>query len=300
MSIVTTVVNAILAPFRLLLAINLFIITNAVFIPISLVINIMVYTPLIKIPIVIPLRYFLELDKGNFDDFGWLAGQVELFFLTLFHFVMVSFYIGIIVGLITWMNLSAIRFVLTLPLKSTEQQEQQEAVHNKKPLSSGIDRHQLFDLVNPVIISDVDVARNTLRDKIEARRAKSDKITSETNPVTESVSSGITPHYEDDDGYNFPSGLRNRKTPATTSTFVQPRNSYLNRTQVDDDLEQQDEEIEVSENDLVEQEEEEENMHDSIGRELTNIPEETEDDELFTRPDESVTEETEDTFITQE
>ncbi|EGW34071.1 uncharacterized protein SPAPADRAFT_65251 [Spathaspora passalidarum NRRL Y-27907] len=287
MSVVASIVNAILAPFKLVFAINLFILSNAVFIPLSLMVNIMIYTPLIKIPIIIPLRYFLELEDGKFDDLNWIAGQIELFFLTLFHFVMVSFYIGVIVGVVTWMNLSAIRFVLTLPLKEDEQMTQ-----NKQPLpieESNSRRQQLFDLIDPVIVPDVNL-KNRVRNKIDARRG--------LTPLSEnnSVSSAITPQYEDDDGYHFTTGLRNRKAPPTTSTFIQPDSmTFLDHSHVDD-LEQS-EEQEIIDEEVANALEEE--MEDSLERELTNIPEETEDEELFTRV-ESHAEETEDTGLTEE
>lgn len=288
---ISSVINVLLSPFKLFIAINVFIVVNTIIIPFSLLLNIMIYTPLVKLPIVIPLKYLLELQDVKFTDYHWLSHQVELFVLTLFHFVMVSIYIGITVGVFTWVNLSAIRYVLTLPLELTEDKQSKNRIElepatEKKNKTTITPDHRIqdqdtgyYDFLNQVVVPDV----------VEPRQQA---LSAQTLPSE--ISPEETHHhvYEDDDGYIYTGQLRNR-THGVDSSDITPSEDVSNPPSEE---EQEEEEqgvsggakeqsaaaaaqgVAVDESYILEPVEEEETQS---SHELSNIPEETEEEEMF-------------------
>ncbi|KAK6456445.1 uncharacterized protein RJT20DRAFT_44742 [Scheffersomyces xylosifermentans] len=89
---------------------------HAIVIPLQLLVDIMVYNLFIRIPIVIPLKYLLELngvEHGEDEDFTWLMAQLQLFVVNAFHYLMVSAFLGVAVGAIMGFNLVIIRYLFT-------------------------------------------------------------------------------------------------------------------------------------------------------------------------------------------
>jgi hypothetical protein len=94
--------------------VNKFILNHFIFIPLRLLFLITIYIPFIKVPVVLPIKFILELN----DDFTsrgipWFQSQIELFFINIIHFFMVNVFLGIFVGAVAGMNLKVIRYFLT-------------------------------------------------------------------------------------------------------------------------------------------------------------------------------------------
>ncbi|ODV82034.1 uncharacterized protein CANTADRAFT_132441 [Suhomyces tanzawaensis NRRL Y-17324] len=118
--------SIVLAPFRLAYnvtsyTVNLVVsaVSHTIVIPVLLTFNIMIYTPFIRMPFVGPLVWLLELNNSeHVSDYDWLSQQLHLFLVNAFHFVLVAVYIGVIVGVLSGLNLKVIRFVFGLFLRS--------------------------------------------------------------------------------------------------------------------------------------------------------------------------------------
>lgn len=85
-----------------------------------------------KLPL-IPIKSLLELNQApsplyhyveDTRDIAWLMNQIDMFALTTFHFVMVCIYAGLIVGIVTGINLRLIALFLTLDSKNEEEREE--------------------------------------------------------------------------------------------------------------------------------------------------------------------------------
>ncbi|CAX40131.1 conserved hypothetical protein [Candida dubliniensis CD36] len=94
------------------------IISHTIIIPLKLFFKISIYIPFLKIPVIVPLIYLLELHE--IKDTKWILTQIELFSITTLHFLIVCIILGGIVGTIAGINMSAISIVLSgEPLVST-------------------------------------------------------------------------------------------------------------------------------------------------------------------------------------
>lgn len=94
------------------------IISHTIIIPLKIFFKISIYIPFLKIPVIIPLVYLLELHEIKSTD--WILAQIELFSITTLHFLIVCIFLGGIVGTIAGINMSAISIVLSgEPIVST-------------------------------------------------------------------------------------------------------------------------------------------------------------------------------------
>lgn len=110
---------------RKLIEANVYLVKHTVLIPLKLLFIITVYIPFIKLPVLWPARHILELEPDWYADklMLWLGGQVELFIISIVHFVMVNVFLGVIVGVLTGFNLKAIRYVLTWKPKEKKRKQ---------------------------------------------------------------------------------------------------------------------------------------------------------------------------------
>lgn len=60
------------------------IISHTIIIPLKIFFKISIYIPFLKIPVIIPLVYLLELHEIKSTD--WILAQIELFSITTLHF----------------------------------------------------------------------------------------------------------------------------------------------------------------------------------------------------------------------
>ncbi|KAI5967477.1 hypothetical protein CANMA_003023 [Candida margitis] len=150
MSTLTSVVTVVTLPFIVTFNCIYFLASNILLQPLGYLSSICIYTPLIKIPFILPARYFLELDKNdqvhlipsltrvkhrasvfvralsvaysvvfgnrgmNQDQIERLIAQLTLFFTTTFHFIMTAIYIGLLAGVILGTVFSFISWFFTL------------------------------------------------------------------------------------------------------------------------------------------------------------------------------------------
>lgn len=112
----------VITPIYYFVYIQYMLVLHLLLIPIQLLVLITIYTALIKIPIVIPLSYVLELNDSNPEraDNAWLAAQLHLFFVNFTHFAMVSVFLGICAGTILGWNIIGIRYLLTWGKRKTK------------------------------------------------------------------------------------------------------------------------------------------------------------------------------------
>ncbi|CAN3360311.1 hypothetical protein DICA3_D10528 [Diutina catenulata] len=193
---------------RRLVDANVYVIKHTLLIPLKLLFVITVYIPFIKLPVLTPAKYMLELDNDWYADksASWFSGQVELFIVNIVHFVMVNVFLGVIVGLLTGFNLKAIRYVLTWkPRKSHKKKTPKWARHS---------RQFVAELSNHVVTEDVPSRVPSIKDlglsQLPATKATV-STSAENYPSTNTMRQRSAPQspsstnamlYEDDDGYS--------------------------------------------------------------------------------------------------
>lgn len=150
MSPLTSILTVIASPIIYSLHVICIITSNLLIHPLGYLFSICIYTPFIKIPFIIPARYFLELDTNVhvhlissltgakhqpsyfiraslvlysmvFRTRGMKQEQIErfiaqltLFFTTTFHFIMTAIYIGLLAGVILGTIFSFISWMFTM------------------------------------------------------------------------------------------------------------------------------------------------------------------------------------------
>ena len=89
---------------------------HTIIIPLQLAFKITIYIPFIKIPILDPLIYLLELQDFKIrDNEQWIINQINLFLITGIHYVGACLIIGAGVGIWMGINLSLINLILKVP-----------------------------------------------------------------------------------------------------------------------------------------------------------------------------------------
>lgn len=137
-------IQIVLSPFNIILPLiqkifllNKYLLNHFIFIPLKLLFLITIYIPFIKIPIIIPLKFILELnDDWNEKNVSWFQSQIELFLINVIHFFMVNVFLGIFVGILTGLNLKFIRFLLTWNENKTSNVADKPLVKKKSYKSS--------------------------------------------------------------------------------------------------------------------------------------------------------------------
>lgn len=199
---------------RKVLDANVSLIKHTVLIPLKLLFVITVYIPFIKLPVLLPAKFLLDLESDWQADILilWLSSQIELLVLSCIHFVMVNVFLGIIVGLLTGFNLKAIRYVLTWKPKSK--------LKKKTPKWARQSRQFVLELaLSNVVIDDYPQAKRTpLLEDIGLSQLPAPKLMvvtlllqfGLTNNMRQRTlgkslptrNAALTLEYEDDDGYS--------------------------------------------------------------------------------------------------
>lgn len=199
-----------------------------------------IYIPFIKIPIVIPIKFLLELnDDWNEKTLSWFQSQIELLLINIIHFFMVNVFLGIFVGILTGLNLKFIRYLLTWnETKSTNNKPLVKKASKGSPkklkaIKSKPTSFKKFPLnFDQVIIPDsVEEALG-----ISQLPSTNKTISTGINPnVTHNIrtfkkSSGSSDEdiliYEDDDGYSY--AQDEVKSDSVNQSTLSPKNQLSN------------------------------------------------------------------------
>ncbi|CAI5755751.1 unnamed protein product [Candida verbasci] len=286
------IIQIFLSPVLTIHEINKFIFFNTVYIPVSLVFTICLYIPFIKLPILKPLIYLLELENFEiFEDISWIKTQFELFLITTLHFIICSIYIGIGIGVISGLNLSTIQFIFSLSIP--EEIKNFEQIWDEKANNMLIDPPRIKkedeDVGVNIKLEPQPVAPVTAKDKIKLKMLENKK----EKGIIEEIPVG----FEDDDGYSY---LRRRKNgegenederagnsfeeyrPIAESTSRNIKIEPVSLSNIDEETETSEGTEEIEENKNIEANEtEDENIKESdINQEFSN---ENENDETITK-----------------
>ncbi|KAK6868724.1 hypothetical protein K6H11_004096 [Candida tropicalis] len=300
MSIITSTILVLFYPVTFLYRLINQVVLHTIIIPLQLAFKITIYIPFIKIPILDPLIYLLELQDFKIrDNEQWIINQINLFLITGIHYVGACLIIGAGVGIWMGINLSLINLILKVP------NFDEKSIDSYKIKKTNSNRQRLL------------AERRLAESQFQEIQRNPDVVTSiegdlqNEEPVAdEDYGESIEVVGLEDDGYAYTGGLRNRidrnqqvhkSAGAKLSTG---RNSTgLNENKVDDDddsnsgQEAQDSsedqfEVEAIEGPILKpippHNEEQEIQNEVDGDEttgtanegsLSNIPEETEEEE---------------------
>lgn len=116
MSIITSTILVLFYPVTFLYRLINQVVLHTIIIPLQLAFKITIYIPFIKIPILDPLIYLLELQDFKIrDNEQWIINQINLFLITGIHYVGACLIIGAGVGIWMGINLSLINLILKVP-----------------------------------------------------------------------------------------------------------------------------------------------------------------------------------------
>ncbi|RCK62716.1 hypothetical protein Cantr_09200 [Candida viswanathii] len=116
MSIITTTISTLTYPVTFLYSLIRLFVVHTIIIPLQLAFKITIYIPFIKIPILDPLIYLLELQDFKIrNNEQWIINQINLFLITGIHYVLACLIIGAGVGIWMGVNLSLINLVFRVP-----------------------------------------------------------------------------------------------------------------------------------------------------------------------------------------
>ncbi|RCK59248.1 hypothetical protein Cantr_07711 [Candida viswanathii] len=116
MSIITTAISTLTYPVTFLYSLIRLFVVHTIIIPLQLAFKITIYIPFIKIPILDPLIYLLELQDFKIrNNEQWIINQINLFLITGIHYVLACLIIGAGVGIWMGVNLSLINLVFNVP-----------------------------------------------------------------------------------------------------------------------------------------------------------------------------------------
>lgn len=221
-SIISVVLFPAIASFKLIQAAVLFlvwIIQHTVIVPLFVAFDLMVYTTFIKIPIIIPLKYLLELEDGeNIQDLSWMKDQVLLFTTSALHFVIANVLIGLLVGYITGNWMRVVKLILlskpkekpknSFAFKIKSEKTNEKSVQTTPFLNEFINSVTVADplkkthlahtedLLTPLKTTSTGTSSMLRENQLLRERLKNKKIL---------VQDGLN-LYEDDDGYNYTVG----------------------------------------------------------------------------------------------
>lgn len=188
-------------------------------VPLFVAFDLMVYTTFIKIPIIIPLKYLLELDDGEkIQDFSWMKDQVLLFTTTALHFVFANILIGLFVGYITGNSMRVVKLIL---LSKSKEKPQNSFAFKTKSVKTNQRSVQTTPFLNEFIntVTAADPLKKTHTPHTEDLLTPLKTSTTGSSPILREnqllrerlknkkilVQDGLN-LYEDDDGYNYTMG----------------------------------------------------------------------------------------------
>ncbi|KAK6199546.1 uncharacterized protein RJT21DRAFT_121928 [Scheffersomyces amazonensis] len=204
--------------------------------PLYLALYIVGYTVFVKIPVVLPLRYLLELDDefrsygdvAESEELKWLMSQVQLFVLEVIHFGLASIVIGVFVGAAVSVGLRVIsvvfneenlEFVWAVSSGLTAGGITDSGINNSSKggvSGSGSGRTgtgKTFGSGDKVSISGesdnvsaiVDIVNTVLVPPKPSSRVPNDGLESTLRKIRQRRRAPSAHIYEDDDGYNYTS-----------------------------------------------------------------------------------------------